>query len=167
MRTIYCFILGISLLTLNAQTTNENLNRQLLEMKTSFLNEDYQGVVKYTFPKVVEMMGGEDQMLKTTQTTMDSMKEQGFVIEDLSFDEPSPFVTQNGFQQCTLDQQLIMTTTEGRVQSTTTLLAVSQDEGENWKFLDASGMPVDFVKNIFPDLHPDLKIKATERKNID
>lgn len=167
MRTVYCLVLGLFFLCVKAQTTNENLNGQLNEMKTSFLNEAYLGVVKYTFPKVVEMMGGEEEMLKTTQTTMNSMKAQGYVIEDISFSNPSDIVSQNGFAQCTLNQVLLMKTPEGNIQSTTTLLAVSNDNGENWKFLDASGIPKDLVVEIFPELHPDMEIKPSERKNID
>lgn len=167
MRIIYGLMLGLFFLSIQAQTTNENLNTQLYEMKNSFLNGDYQKVVKYSLPKVVEMMGGEQQMIEATQTSMESMKAQGFVVEDISFSEASPFVTQNGVLQCSLTQELIMETPEGKIQNKTSIIAVSRDDGENWNFLDASGMPIDLVKTIFPDLHPDISIKESERKNID
>ena len=131
MRTIYSLLFGLFFLSLYAQTTNDNLNTQLNEMKTSFLNSEYDGIVKYTFPKVVEMMGGEEAMLKTTTETMDQMKEGGFSFLEITFSDPSEFVEQNGFSQCTLSQILVMDTPQGKIESTTTLLAVSGDDGKN------------------------------------
>ena len=167
MRFFYSLLCSIFFISIQAQTTNENLNSQLNEMKTSFLSGEYSGIVKYTFPKVVEMMGGNEAMLSTTQATMDKMKAAGYTFEDISFTSPSEFVEQNGFSQCTLNQVLIMTTPDGKIESTTTMLAVSGDKGKNWTFLDASGVPSDLIPTIFPDLHPDLIISPAERKNID
>ena len=156
MKTIFSLVFGIFFLSTHAQTTNDNLNAQLNEMKTSFLNSEYEVIVKYTFPKVVEMMGGEEAMLKTTGETMDQMKAGGFSFLDISFSDPSAFLEQNGFSQCTLNQILVMDTPQGKMESTTTLMAVSGDDGQNWSFLDASGVPENLISTIFPDIHPDI-----------
>ncbi len=167
MRTIYCLLFGMIFLSVQAQTSNENLNTQLDEMKTAILNEDYSVVVDYALPKVIEMYGGEEGMLNKIEKTMGAMKTQGLAAEELNFNNPSSFVEQKGYLQCTLDQILVMKSDSRKIQIETTLFAVSDDGGENWKFLDVAGMPVEFLRNLFPNLHPDITLKPKQQKVLE
>ena len=75
-----------------AQTENKNLNTQLGEMKKLFLAEAYENFAKYTYPAVLEMMGGKANMVKVTKQAMTQMKNDGFTVVDLNFRDSSDFL---------------------------------------------------------------------------
>lgn len=153
-------------LNIFAQTDNKNLNTQLNAMKDGFMNKDYAAIADFTYPKVVEMMGGKENMIKTTEQTMEKMASQGFVFESISFEDPSNFFKKNGDMQCVITQVLVMNTPNGKVENKTALLAISSDNGDNWVFLDTSGMPKASVQNFYTNLHPDLNFDRGGKKKL-
>lgn len=167
MKYISLLMICLLSLSLEAQTENENLNNQLNTMRTSFLDKDYSVVADYTYPKVIEMMGGKSAMIEATTNSMEQMESQGFTFLDISFKDASQFYEHNGDTQCTLIQVLVMETPNGKVQSESTMLAISEDEGKNWVFLDSSGMPKATLKGFYSNLHPDLEIKPSKKKVLD
>jgi hypothetical protein len=154
-------------ISLQAQTKNENLNTQLKSMSSAFLDGDYKVMAEYTYPKVLEMMGGKEAMIQATESTMSQMKSQGFTFLDITFKDPGKFYEKNGDTQCSITQVLVMETPQGKVQSESTLVAISQDEGENWVFLDSSGMSKVSLESFYSNLHPDIEIKASNKTKID
>jgi len=159
---LLCFV-SFNLL---AQTENNNLNEQLSEMKTAFENKDYSVIADYSYPKIVDMMGGKEKMIEVTTNSMEKMESQGFVIEELSFKDASGFMEHSGDLQSTITQVMVMQTPEGKIESTSTMVAISEDDGENWVFLNASGMSKETVKSFYENMHPELEIKKSEKKNL-
>ncbi|MFH6601990.1 hypothetical protein ACEZ3G_00765 [Maribacter algicola] len=147
-----------------SQTENKNLNEQLGEMKKYFLAGDYDNFAEYTYPKVIEMMGGRSNMVNATKQAMDKMKNDGFTFKDLSFKDPSSFLKKDGELQCTLTQQLTMNTPQGKIESEYTLIALSSDDGLNWTFIDTSGKDKQTMLKYFPNLHKEIIIKPRKQK---
>ena len=163
------FILCLSLITTFsfAQTSNDNLNASLEQMKSYFLAEDYGSFANYTYPKLIEMAGGKTNMVNATEQAMSAMKNQGFSFLELDFIEPSAFFNTEDETQCTLRQVITMNTPQGKVRSEYTIIAISGDEGENWTFLDTSGKDKATMTQYFPNLHADLPILPKKQEFID
>ncbi len=160
---IVCF-LGLQS---QAQSDNKNLNDQLENMRKAFIAKDYGVVADFTYTKVLEKMGGKEKMIAATSNSISKMESTGFVIEKISFKDPTKFLKHNGDLQCAITQVLIMNTPHGKMQSESTIIAISQDDGENWSFLDSSGMPKDTLKAFYTNLHPDMEIKPSSRRKLD
>lgn len=162
----WLFILLICANSLFAQTENDNLNAQLAEMKKFFLAEDYERFAKYTYPKVVEMMGGTSNVAEATQQSMNQMKNDGFSFIDLNFKDPSTFLRNGDELQCSITQVIVMDTPQGMVEAEYTLIGISLDEGKNWAFIDSSGKDKATMLRYFPNLHKDLVIKPKKQRQI-
>lgn len=150
-----------------AQTKNNNLNSQLGEMKKFFLAGDYENFADYTYPKVIEMMGGKSNMVKATEQVMDKMKNDGFLFTDLNFKNPSEFLKKGNELQCSLTQIIVMKTPRGKMESEYTLIGISSDSGQNWTFIDTSGKDKETMLKYFPNLHSEIVIKSKKQKLID
>lgn len=150
-----------------AQTENENLNTQLGEMKKFFLTADYENFANYTYPGIIEMMGGKSEMVKITEETINQMKSGGFSFTDLNFKEPSGFLKKADELQCALTQIIVMQTPSGKIETETTLIAISDDNGQNWTFIDTSGKGKESMLMYFPNLHDDIVIKPRKQKTIE
>jgi len=150
-----------------AQTENENLNAQLKKMRGHLLSENYENFSDYTYPKVIEMMGGKSSMIQATRQSMDQMKKEGFVFKEIKFKDPLSFLKKDGELQCSLTQQITMQVPNGKVQAEYTLLAISQDNGTNWTFIDTSGKSKETMLKYFPNLHKDIIVKPKTQKMIE
>ena len=90
----FCWILLlIASSSIVAQTSNKNLNSQLQKMKTYLLAGDYENFADYTYPKVVEMMGGKSNMVSATKQAFQQMNNDGFFFTDVTFKDSSDFLT--------------------------------------------------------------------------
>ncbi len=158
-----CFI-GLNL---SAQTDNENLNTQLENMRSAFMEKDFAIVADYTYPKVLEMMGGKENMIEVSAASIAKMESQNFIVKSISYEKPSEFLKHNGDLQCAITQIMVMSTPNGNVQNKTVLIAISKDEGENWVFLDTSGMPRASVEDFYENLHPELNLDRGGKKMLD
>ncbi len=150
-----------------AQTENEKLNSQLEEMKKFFLAGDYESFANYTYPKVIEMMGGKSNMVQATKQGMNKMKNDGFSFTDLNFKSPSEFLKKGNELQCSLTQVIVMETPRGKIESEYTLIGISNDNGQNWTFIDTSGKDKETMLKYFPNLHNEIIIKPKKQKLIE
>jgi len=166
-KLFYSLLLSFSLLTALAQTSNENLNSQLQEMRKFFLAEDYANFINYTYPRLAEMAGGKENLIKLTKQSMEQLKNDGFKVVEIGFKDASDFYTKDNELQCTLRQVLIMDTPKGMIESEYTMIAISEDDGLNWTFLDTSGKEKATMLKYFPNLHEDIDIRPKEQKYLD
>ncbi|WP_223034056.1 hypothetical protein [Hanstruepera marina] len=166
-RTLWILILTLVSTFSFSQTENAHLNTQLAEMKTFFLTEDYVSFSNYTHPKIIDMMGGKANVVKATKEGMQKMKSEGFILTDLNFKNASDFFKKDGELQCSLTQIITMQTPKGKIVSEYTLIGISDDDGQNWTFIDTSGKNKETMLKYFPNLHRDIVIKTKKQKMID
>lgn len=146
---------------------NENLNRQLVEMKNLFLAENFKAYCHYIYPPIIKMMGSEEKLISALQSALNEMKNDGFETIDIHYSEPSKMIKQGNELQMTITQNLLMKSPQGNVLGKYTLIAISEDEGKNWKFIDTSGKDLETMRSYFPNLSPQLVIKPKEQKILD
>lgn len=167
MKTLLTLVFALMLNGAVAQSSNPNLNAQLEQMKTYFLAEDFDNFANYTYPKILELMGGKTNLVQASQQSMQQMKSEGFEVLDLQFKDASGFLEKAGEKQCTVTQQITMKTPQGTVQSEYSLIGISSDNGANWTFMDTSGKSKATMLQYFPNLHPDLEIKPKTQQFLD
>lgn len=166
-RKIWFLIIIINSTLGFAQTENKNLNAQLGEMKKFFLAGDFENFANYTYPKIIEMMGGKSNMIKVTKEGMTKMKNDGFSFTGLNFKNPSEFLKKENELQCSLTQVIVMKTPRGKIESEYTLIGISSDDGQNWTFIDTSGKDKETMLKYFPNLHNKIIIKPKKQKVIE
>lgn len=127
-------------------------------MATATLNGDYKALAKYTHPKVVKMMGGQDKMITVVKQGLEQMKTQGYKIESVKVGNPGKVITTPSGLYSALSQSTVLNVNGKKLSNTSTLLANSADKGKTWSFVDAGGMTDAQLKQIFPDVVGKLEI---------
>lgn len=97
-------------------------------MGKALVNKDYSSFINYTYPKILKDMGGRDKMMETVKKQMADLETQGVKILSLSYGEPSTIIKEKNELQATLSQEMIFETAEGKVQTKSTLIAISTDD---------------------------------------
>jgi hypothetical protein len=130
------------------------------------LSKDYKTFIKYTHPVIMDMAGGEENMIEIIKAGMEQVENQNISISFCSVERPVSYISFKNELQCTVVQRMEMKFPEGRVLSKSFLVAVSDDKGKNWKFIDPNGRDLKELQKILPDLSDTLIIPKDEEPVI-
>lgn len=158
---ILCFTFSLfAVLASYGQVRNasDNLKRQAHKMGAAFLSNDYKTFAIYTYPLILKSMGGTTRMADVLKKTTNEMKEQGMSFNNITFDEPSTIVKSGKELQATIAQHTEIKLSLGRLVSTSTLIAISMNNGINWTFIDTSNKDIVTLKKMIPNLNPTINI---------
>ncbi|WKW45396.1 hypothetical protein P3875_06295 [Myroides sp. JBRI-B21084] len=149
-----------------AQTSNENFNSQIQKMKESMLSEDYVEFSNFVHPKVKEMAGGKKQLIEITKNTFLKMKQEGFYLLDINYSDPTEFIYFNNEVQITIVEELLLQTPKAKILGKYMLIGISNDNGNNWTFINTSRKSSDDIKKFFPNLSPKIQFKPSSKEIV-
>jgi len=127
------------------------------------LSEDFDTVLKYTLPEIIEVMGGKENAKNTIVQTYDTMKSQGFKIEKAEILEVSEIVKEQGQSRCLVKSYNVMVMSGQRLKSTSHLLGIYDDNAKHWKFIEAKQLKnPGLTSQILPDFKTEMEIPEDE-----
>lgn len=142
----------------NAVVVKEQAN----QMGQALIKKDFKGFAKFTYPKIAEMMGGQEKMISEMQTGFQQMDAAGYAFEKITIGEPSKIVTAEKELQCIVPQTTVMKVPGGKQTIKSTLIAISTNQGKSWYFVDAAGKTIDQIKAALPNVSNTLVIPPME-----
>jgi hypothetical protein len=123
---------------------------------------NYERLADFTYPKIVEMMGGREKMAEYVRKGMAEVKSQGF--ETLSYSPaaaPTQVLREGGQFYAILPAKLRMRTPSGvNFISESFMIAVSADDGKNWTFVSGATADAAKLKLLMPEVADKLKLPA-------
>ncbi len=128
----------------------------------SMLEHDVETYAAYVIPQEIEKAGGLEKMRELIKKDAEYYKGQGVTLSNGKVDRPSAISKCNGESQCVLRQQVTWewkemgTGTQKKAVVESNLVAISKDDGANWKFLSVGGQDLATVRLQFPNLCADL-----------
>ena len=134
------------------------VKRQANIIAKALLNSDFKTVIAHTYPKAVTFGGGKEKLLQMMSNGINQMKAQGFSFEKISIGSPGKFYKAGTEIHCLIPETLIMKTSRGRMSAKSNLLAISNDGGKSWSFLDLNQGTINSVKTLFPNFNNNLII---------
>ncbi len=148
----------ISGMTYGQNQYGDNITKQGNELCKAMVTQDYETLAKYTYPRIVEMMGGKKQMIATVAGGMQQLKSQGIQFKEVSIGEPEKIYTAGKEIHCLVPQTIISDVQGTEDKRTTYLLAISKNKGKRWYFVDATNLDNTNVKNLLPEFNDDMKL---------
>ena len=122
----------------------------------ALVSSDFKTVVDHTYPKAVEIGGGKAKLVQMMSAGINQMKAQGFAFEKITIGQPGKFYKAGTQLHCLVPEQLIMKTSKGRMLAKSNLLAVSNDNGKSWSFLDLNKGTISSIRTLFPNFNSNL-----------
>ena len=166
-RLITAVFLLVGVFTFAQNDHSENIKRDGNKMIDFMLKKDYESLSQYTYPVIIEWMGGKEKMINSISNEMQRIEDQGVVFLELSIGEPQKEYFAGKEIHCLVPQKIILKNKDGKIISRSHLLAVSVDLGNNWYFVDTTQLTTENVTLLFPKFNTDLKIPLkTEPKYI-
>jgi hypothetical protein len=140
-----------------------NLKAEADKMGDAFVSGDYKTFVCYTYPLVTKSMGGAINMVEVLTNTTANMKAQGMTFSNITFNEPSKIQKSKNELQASITQHTEIKLPHGRIVTTSTLIAISVDDGVHWTFIDTSNKDMATLRKALPNLSPSIIIPPVQR----
>lgn len=160
MREILLLFCLMAVIAAHSQGVNGAMDSVILTqadaMGKAFIAKDYSSFVKYSHPTVVQMMGGKAKMVEDTKKSFEEFEAEGVVFLNVTFGPPSKIVLAEGEMQCTFTEMIEMRIPGGKLTAFTNVIAVSNDNGATWYFIDCSENNAQAMRKLIPSLSPDL-----------
>ena len=165
-RILICLSLFISFSVSKAMpdslTYSKKIKEQAKLMGDYMLKKDFKSFTAFTYPKVIEMMGGEENMIHVMEAGEKEMDANGSHFLSVTVGEPSTVISIGNELQCTLAQVIEMKVWNGTLLVKSSLIGISSDKGKIWYFLDTSDKDINEMKKVLPNLSERLVIPVNQ-----
>jgi hypothetical protein len=163
-KTYYIFILLIfSNYTFSQNQFSSKIKSDCEIMISAIKNNDYNKILDYTYPKIIEIGGGRQKLSSLMKSTIDKMKNEGYVFENQIIDEPQNIYVAGKELHCIIPKKTIMKTPKGKIQATYYYLGISKNGGGKWYFIETHMLNDENIKLIFSNFNYDLKIPKNSK----
>lgn len=145
--------------------TKETVLRDAKAASKATLEGNYDVLLNYTYPPILELMGGREAALKTIEASIEQMKSQGFVFEKADVVAVSDIVKEENQYRCYVENKNQMKMGNQRIFSKSFLLGIYDEEKKSWYFLEAERLKNKALTDkILPNFKTSLKIPDDEMK---
>lgn len=141
-----------------------NLKLQAEQLNEAVLTGDYAKAAELTYPKLIELLGGRASFMSAMEKGMKQMESESFRIVSITVGEPRDFVEVEQQIYAIVPTTMRMKVPEGILVGEAFMIAVSNDGGNNWTFVDsAGGSDKGKLKTLFQSAAERLRIPETKR----
>jgi len=162
--TLTLFLIGAALKTSAQHQEQIKTTAEIIAKAT--INSDFKTVVRYTYPKVLKMMGGEKKMIETMDKGLAQMKSQGTAVIGATIGIPGKTFDTGGEQYAVVPEKIVMQSNGVKFFTNSSLLAISLDKGKNWYFIDAGNISQQNLKILFPNFPKGLVIPKQTKPEV-
>jgi hypothetical protein len=90
----------------------------------------------------------------------------GGKVSKISFGNPGEVVNHNKILQSVIPQTMTLTSFIADIELSTSLIAISEDGGKNWRFIDTNLFNIKQIKSAMPEISPSLVIPKSSQPKI-
>jgi hypothetical protein len=127
------------------------------------LKFDFRTIFKYTFPSVIDMMGGKEPAAKMLESSFDKMKTEGFEFEKAEVVSVSDVVFENNEYRCLVESFIQIKMANMRVKTKSYTLGIYNSDDKIWQFIESKQLKNSSLTNvILPGFKTNLEIPDDE-----
>jgi hypothetical protein len=167
-KTLISFLLVLFIISLptKAQNLSTTIKVQAMDMGSALMKNDFETFVKYMHPNIVAYAGGKEKMKTKMDSVYSTMKLFGVSFKRYSIGSPGEIVSYKDQLQAVLPEITTLKTPLGELTAETSMIVISPDNGKNWWFIDTNVYKADKLKNILPDISPQLVIPPQKQPKL-
>ena len=133
-----------------------NLQIQAGKISQAGVNGEFNIVVDYTYPIIVEKLGGRERMISFLQNDFAQMKADGFELVSVEVGQAKQIEEIDGQLFAILPTTMIIKSPQGKARGESSIIGISNDTGINWKFISAINQ--ERFKKVFPKVAEKIQI---------
>ena len=128
------------------------------------LKLDFEKFLPYVPAKLLGFMGGKEGLTKTLTQQSAEIKRRGITIDSVKIGTPDKPKELGGLLVGLVPQELVLTTPQGKLVSMSHLLAISENKGESWVFVDCMSINDEKLGILYPTLKGKIDLPPNQTK---
>jgi hypothetical protein len=144
----------------------KTVQTDVLKLLQATDDADVDTVLRYTHPKVIEMLGGEQKTRSLLQTSLKQMRRNGVERESLEFPAAPTFLATTVNHYAIVPTLSILKRGGQRVESLNYQFGIKSVGAEHWTYMEGSRINKQNVKLFFPDFPGDYEFPEFYRKKL-
>ena len=120
--------------------------------------KDIDALLFFTYPPVLEMMGGKAKAKEIILKGMADMEKQGFRIGPTTAHRGEQLIKGKDALYCLVPLDLEIVSPQGKLRTRSFMLGISKDGGARWTFVSGSQLTPEMMRKLFPDVADKIKI---------
>jgi hypothetical protein len=168
MKAVHVSILLVLLVFSNQVAAQHafKIKAAAMDMGNALVQKNSPKFIGYMHPVMVELAGGEKQLRLISDSALKVFEQFGGRVSKITFGNPGEVVKHKKMLQSVIPQTISLTSFMGDVELSTSLIAISEDDGGKWKFIDTNLFSFKEIKSAMPDLSPALVIPKSAPPKI-
>jgi len=163
-RLIIILLLCFAPALVQAADISATIKQEAEKCAKAIVSEDYETVVTYTHKRVVTGMGGKESMIAKMKQGAVQMRRGGYDFVGAKIGTPAKPQKTGAWLTSLVPQEITMKVPGGRLLQESKLLAISENDGASWVFLDlGGGVTATQLAQIFPELSGQIQFPEKKK----
>lgn len=141
----------------NEEQMHEIFQRDVENMGKCLINRDYECFVNYNHPMIVQSYGSKEKMKELVNGAMHTYRDMGGEYKEIKFVDIQQVEHKGQNIQAIINQDVTIFKDNENVNERQRLLAVSEDKGVTWYYINLNGMTKEKISDFYPAFNPNLK----------
>ena len=151
-------------LTATDETMIKEIKKHAEQCSEAQMKMDFDKILPYVPKKLLELMGGPE-ILKTKLAQGNAeLKRRGVTIDAAIIGTPEKPQKHDGILASLVPMTTKLTTPQGKLVATSHMIAVSEDKGASWVFVDTATVNEEKLGTLYPALKGKIKIPPATAK---
>jgi hypothetical protein len=150
-----------------AQATPSAIKAAAIQMGNALVKKNSDQFLSYMHPSMFKLAGGKEKLRVISDSALKVFEQFGGKVSRISYGNPAEIVSHKKTLQSVISQTTTLSSFIGDAELSSSLIAISNDNGKSWTFIDTNMFGIKQIKSAMPDISPSLVIpKAAPPKIV-
>ena len=170
-RILFVLLLAIAarvpvLAQTDANDEGVRVQKDVRTLVRALYNGDIDTAVRYTHPRIVALLGGEDATRAAIEGVMLKVKSAGMRVESLTFPRPPEFLEGGGRRFAVVPTLSIVDANGQRLESLNFQFGILEPGASEWRYVEGSRLTKQNVQVLFPGFPATYEFPPFYRKKL-
>jgi hypothetical protein len=151
-------------LTATDETMIKEIKKHAEQCSEAQMKMDFDKILPYVPKKLLELMGGPEVLKTKLAQGNAELKRRGVTIDAAIIGTPEKPQKHDGILASLVPMTTKLTTPQGKLVATSHMIAVSEDKGGSWVFVDTATVNEEKLGTLYPALKGKIKIPPATAK---
>jgi len=151
----------------SAQATPSAIKSSAIAMGNALVKKNSDQFLSYMHPSMIKLAGGKEKLRVISDSALRVFEQFGGKVSRITYGNPAEIIAYKKTLQSVISQTTTLSSFIGDAELSSSLIAISNDSGKTWTFIDTNMFGIKQIKSAMPDISPSLVIpKAAPPKIV-
>ncbi len=132
------------------------IKEDINKMGSCMLKSDFDCFLSFSPPLLINAYGGKEKLQEVISHTINLQKQKGVIYQNIEFSKIDQIYSDGSQYQAIIHQDIHLSDKGIHQIEKQKLFAISYDDGDHWFYLNLTGMDINRIKQIIPNLNQSI-----------